>query len=166
MRDAETVVAGSEIVVECPGLTHHHTGDTPVPLRLRRRIADGTWIFEVGTPVAQVPLLAGTAREQDVRDLALGILDVLETDGGEPDFRLYDDGYTEVRATVGYGPELYLALEATFDLDRDRAGTDPNGSPRYANPFGWCFAELGGIPVAEPEALGGFARALLAALDG
>ncbi|MEU3313630.1 hypothetical protein ABZ743_13315 [Streptomyces sp. NPDC006662] len=160
MKDVRDVLAGTETVVECAGLTHHHTGGAPVPFRLRRRGSDGTWVFEVGTPVAAVPALAGGAREEDVRAFARGILDTLEARSGEPDFLLLRDGCTELLATVGHGPELYLTLEATFDPAQDGEGA----APRRANRFGWSYAQLGGIPLAEPEALAEFARALLKAV--
>ncbi|MGW0391625.1 hypothetical protein ACWDYJ_12145 [Streptomyces sp. NPDC003042] len=164
--DARAVVTGSEVVVECPGVTDYYGRGTAVPLRLRRRVADGAWLFEVGTPVAAVPRLAGVARAQDVRAFARGMVDVLAAGSGEPDFTLFDDGRTEVIATAGYGPELYLGLEAAFDLQQDRVGTDADGRPLYANAFGGAHVHLGEISPAQPEVLAAFARALLAALDG
>ncbi|MFJ8164471.1 hypothetical protein ACIRBY_26585 [Streptomyces sp. NPDC096136] len=159
------VLAGSETVVGRSGTTHHHTGGgAPVPLRLRRRASDAAWVFEVGTPAATVPVLAGVAREQDVRAFARGVLDTLEARAGEHGFRLFDDGRTQVPATVGYGPEPYLTLEASFGPGRDRVAAGPDGGPPRSAPFGWSYAELDGIPLAEPAALAGFARALLEAV--
>ncbi|MCX4524431.1 MULTISPECIES: hypothetical protein [unclassified Streptomyces] len=163
--DAETVLAGSEVVVELAGFTGYYNG-SPVAFRLRRRTADGAWLYEFGSPVAEVTALAGVAREEDIRSFAQGILDTLEAGGGEPDFTLYDDGYTETIATVGYGPELYLSVEAAFDFAQDRVGTSPSGEELYSNPFGGAHVYLGEISPAEPEVLAGLARELLAALDG
>ncbi|WP_328924254.1 hypothetical protein OG429_06110 [Streptomyces sp. NBC_00190] len=163
--NAQTVTAGSEIVVELPGFTSYYKG-TPTPFRLRRREHDGAWLYELGSPVAAVEALAGVAREEDIRAFAHGILEVLAVGGGEPDFPLYDDGYAETIVTVGYGPELYLCVEAVFSLAADRVGTSPSGEPLYSNPFGGSHVYLGEISPAEPEVLTALARELLAALDG
>lgn len=62
--------------------------------------------------------------------LAEGIHATLERGVGEPDFTLYDDGYAEVRMTVGYdGDELYFTAGAALTP----RGTS-SAAPRAASP--------------------------------
>lgn len=179
MRDARAVVAGSVVVAECPGLTNDHTG-LPVPFRLRRREADGAWLYEVGAPSREVPLLAGVASEAELRELVRCVRHTMAVGWGDSDCLLFRDGGTEVTLFVGFAPERepesepeseperepepYLRLEAFFDLSPARVGTSPDGEPLYANPFGWNHVELGGVAPGDRDALTGFADAVLAAL--
>ncbi len=160
--DMRKVTAGSELMAEYPELMLY---DRPVPFRLRRRTADGAWLFEIGTPVKAAPVLAGVADERDVRAFAQGILDTIEAWSGEPDFVLFDDGYAEVIATVGYGPELYIDVKAVFDYRQDRVGTSETGEPLYSNVFGGAHVDLGDVSPADPAPLTDFARTVLAALS-
>ncbi|MFK0253874.1 hypothetical protein [Streptomyces sp. NPDC090445] len=163
--DAQKVIADSEIAVEFDGLRGYYDETKEVPFRLRRRTADGAWLYEIGSPVAAVPQLAGIAREEDVREFAQGILDTIERWAGEPDFLLWSDGYAQVQATVGYGHELYFMVEAFFNARQDRVGTSPDGEPLYSNPFGGAHVHLGEIQPDCPEPLVAFAQAVLAALN-
>ncbi|WP_344953984.1 hypothetical protein, partial [Sphaerisporangium flaviroseum] len=101
----------------------------------------------------------------DVRAFAEGILATLEKGTGERDFRLFDDGYTDAYARVGYdGEELYFTAGAYFDITQDFVGFSAQGEPLYSNPMGTAYLELTDMSPADPRYLTGCALALLAAL--
>ncbi|WP_433346062.1 hypothetical protein ACQP25_26015 [Microtetraspora malaysiensis] len=155
--DLKAIRDASEIIAEFAGLTD--LAGRPVRFTVRRHRPDGSWLIELA------PYLLGLAQAADVRSFAEGILATLEEGAGEPDFRLFADGYTDAYATVGYdGDELYFTAGAAFDYAQDFVGRTAKGEPLYRNPVGAAHLELIDVSPADPGHLTGCARALLAAL--
>ncbi|MFJ3520523.1 MULTISPECIES: hypothetical protein [unclassified Streptomyces] len=158
---AEVRAARRESVVVAEFGALEDFGGRPVRFAVRRGAADGTWLVEI------TPHLLGVARAEDVRNFALGILGALSAGAGESDFLpLYEDGYAEVQAVVGFDEGLpYMIVDACFDFHQDQVGTSPSGEPLYADAVGGAHLEAVGSSRADAQALEAGARALLAALD-
>ncbi|MFG2713467.1 hypothetical protein ACGFX2_23335 [Streptomyces goshikiensis] len=148
MREDSVVVAEFGALEGCGGRS--------VRFAIRRGAGpDGTWLVEI------TPHLLGTARAEDLRNFARGILDTLSARAGESDFlALYEDARNQVHAVVGFDEGLpYLIVDAYTVFSGNRTGTAPGGEPVYAH------LEAVSPSRADPEALDSGARALLTALD-
>jgi len=148
-----------ELIADFPGL---RTGDgRSAALRLFRSPESGDWQAEVR------PYYRASVRPEDLRAFALACREVLAARRGERDPELFDDGYANADAIVGFDPDdggFYLLVWLFFDVKQDYLGTDIDGTRLYANRLGGSHVSIQGHAYDE-DVLARGAESLLTRLD-